>query len=174
MLSCPQCLQCWIFQKLQRTHITPFYISTAPHFSWGILLTERWWAGKMLQPAMQAGMQCECSTHPLKQKYPASFILWEEQMLALKVGLLYTNKSPKVVGGGLCFKKTGQHIFLMHSCVYKYNKEQLNNTHAISTHMQMMQSCGGISRKHVSGVAHGMEWGEGGINPRYWCTEAME
>lgn len=37
--------------------------------------------------------------------------------VGLKVGLLYTNKSPRVVGGGLCFMETGQHIFLVHSCV---------------------------------------------------------
>ncbi|XP_073326985.1 adenosine receptor A1b isoform X2 [Pagrus major] len=38
----------------------------------------------MLQQAMQGGMQCECSKHPLNHKCPASFILWEEQMLALR------------------------------------------------------------------------------------------
>ncbi len=159
---------CWIFQKLQRTHITPFYISISPHFSWGILTTERWWTGKMPQPRMQAGTQCECSTHPLKQKYPASFILWEEQMLSLRL-VFYTPTNPqRLLVVGFVLRRLG-HIFLMHSCLYKHSKGQLNNTHAIST--QMMQSCG---RKHVSGIARGMERGKGGINPRYWCTEAEE
>lgn len=43
---------CWIFQMLQRNHITPFHISIALHFSRGILTTERWWTGKMLQQAV--------------------------------------------------------------------------------------------------------------------------
>lgn len=124
MLSFPQCLQCWIFQNLQRTHTTPFYISAVPHFSWGILTTERWWTGKMLHPAMQAGMQCECSTHPLKQKYPASFILWEEQMLALRLVFYTPTNPPKLLVVGFVLRRLGS---ISSSCTAVYTNTVKNN-----------------------------------------------
>lgn len=73
---------------------------------------------------MQAGTPREHSTHPVNQKYPASFILWEEQMLALRFIFLCSNKSLWVVGGGLSFMGRGH----MHSCV-----TDLQRTHAPST-----------------------------------------
>lgn len=59
-------------------------------------------------------------------------------------------------------------IYLAHAQLCdKYRKEELINTHAISTHTNDALSCSGvssISRKHVSGVVHGVERGKGGIS----------
>lgn len=70
---------------------------------------------------MQAGVHCKCSTHAMKHKYPASCILWEEQMLAFRL-VLCINKSPSVVIGGLCLLRLSNTA----KALNRYSKERLS------------------------------------------------